>query len=76
MWQTKGHGRSRRASVDGVCSNFQHFFSEVGLILTRASARAVQVDPIKPRVERIKTIYDELLSNIALNFNLRCYSTL
>jgi len=41
--------------------------------------RAVQVDPIKPKVkapgtERLKPNYDEPLSNFAFNFNLRRYS--
>ena len=39
----------------------------------------MHVDPIKPRlklpgIKRLKLIYDELLSNVALKFNLRRYS--
>ena len=39
----------------------------------------MQLDPIKPTLkapgtERLKLIYDELLSSFAFNFNLRRYS--
>ena len=45
---------------------------------TAARGRAVQVDPIKPALkpsgkERLKLIYDGLLSNFAFKFNLRRY---
>jgi hypothetical protein len=42
--------------------------------------RAVQIDPIKPklkppRYERLELRYDGPLSNAAFKFNLRCYTT-
>ena len=41
--------------------------------------RAVQVDPVRPtlkapRTKRLKLKYDELLSNVSFNFNLRRYT--
>ena len=40
---------------------------------------AVQVDPIQPQLKppgskRLKLRYEELLSNFAFKFNLRCYN--
>jgi len=44
----------------------------------QAQGRAVQVDPIKPKLKppgtkRLKLEYDGLLSNFGFKFNLRCY---
>jgi hypothetical protein len=58
--------------IDGVDSWQKHAaMADLG--------RTVQVDPIKTRVEsvpgqRLKLKCDDVLSNVAFNFNLRCYT--
>ena len=47
--------------------------------LAPGPGRAVQVDPIKPTLkapggERLKPKYDDVLSNLGVNFNLRRYT--
>jgi len=49
------------------------------VVLCPNLGEAVQVDPVKsmlkaPGTKRLKLKYNELLSNIALNFNLRRYT--
>jgi len=66
MWRLMWHALSVRPSAAGALG-------------AAALGRAVQVDPIKPPLKppgtwRLKLKYDEPLSNLAFNFNLRHYS--